>query len=156
CKNGVWSDWSACAGEGVCALTYTRACGTGGMQACVGACQWGACTGQTCQGPSSQPCGNCGMETRVCDNGAWSDWSACGGEGLCLPPSTRACGNAGTQTCNASCQWNACSGQSCVGPASQTCGSCGNQTRSCDNGTWSAWSACTGEGACAPASSQSC
>ncbi|HVH45477.1 MAG TPA: hypothetical protein VM925_24155 [Labilithrix sp.] len=145
---GQWSEWSACTDEGVCALNATQACGTGGTQTCTAACAWGACTGQTCTGASSEPCGNCGARTRSCNNGTWSEWSACGGEGVCTPNATEACGSGGTRTCNASCSWNSCVGQTCTGSSTQPCGNCGTQSRTCNNGTWSSWSACTGEGVC--------
>src|SRR5204862_539619 len=111
CSNGVWSSWSACMGEGACAPGSMQACGTGGMQTCTPACQWDACRGQTCAGPMTQVCGNCGSQSRICNNGLWSDWSACAGEGACAPMATQACGMGGTQTCSASCQWNACTGE---------------------------------------------
>jgi hypothetical protein len=111
CGNGTWSDWSACSNQGTCAPGATQACGMGGTQTCTPACQWGTCGGQTCAGPATQACGNCGMQSRTCNNGAWSDWSACGGEGTCMPGATQACGMGGTQTCSAGCQWDACMGE---------------------------------------------
>jgi hypothetical protein len=95
-NTGTWSDWSGCSDEGVCMPGDTRACGRGGRQTCTDACAWSsACTGQTCEGPSTQMCGTCntGTRTRVCNpgTGAWSDWSMCVG-GACTPGS----GGAGT------------------------------------------------------------
>jgi hypothetical protein len=156
CSNGTWSAFGPCMNQGACAPTAMQACGSGGTQTCTAACQWGACGGQTCAGPSSQACGNCGTQTRTCANGVWSDWSACGGQGVCVPAATQACGTGGMQTCNASCQWDPCGSQTCAGPASQGCGNCGTQTRTCDNGTWSDWGACGGEGECVPMSMQAC
>jgi hypothetical protein len=162
CRDGVWSAWGACAGEGVCAPNATQACGSGGTQSCGGSCQWGACGTQMCAGPSSQACGNCGTQTRSCDpdTGTWSAWNTCTGEGVCTPAATRTCGQMGTQTCTASCQWGAaCTGQMCpAGPSSQGCGNCGTQTRTCDGNTgmWSAWGACMGEGVCTPTTTRTC
>lgn len=141
-KSGNWSDWSACTGEGVCELNTTEACGAGGTRTCVAGCQWGSCTGQTCTGPSTESCGKCGTRTRSCDNGTWSSWSACTGEGTCAPSATQACGTGGTQTCNATCQWGGCTDQTCSGSSTQTCGTCGTQSRTCSNGIWSSWSTC--------------
>jgi hypothetical protein len=61
-----------------------------------------------CAGSATQACGNCGTQTRTCDKGVWSAWSACAGEGVCAPDTTQGCGTAGTQTCGTSCQWSAC------------------------------------------------
>jgi hypothetical protein len=111
-----------------------------------------------CSGPVSESCGNCGVHSRACANGAWTNWSACSGEGVCAAAAMRACGNGGSQTCTAQCAWTACGNQTCSGSSSQACGSCGTQTRTCDpsNGTWSSWSSCAGEGVCAPNTTQSC
>jgi hypothetical protein len=156
CDNGVWSGWSACSNEGVCAPGSMKTCGTGGNQTCNAACQWDACGGQTCAGPATQACGNCGTQARTCNNGSWSAWSACSGEGACAPSATQACGAGGSRTCGASCQWGTCLGQPCAGPATQACGNCGTQARTCNNGVWSDWGACGGEGACAPGATQAC
>jgi hypothetical protein len=125
CRNGAWSEWGACGGEGPCAPNATQACGSAGTQSCGGSCQWGACTMQTCAGAASQACGNCGTQTRTCDgtSGTWSAWGACTGEGACAPGATQACGSGGTQSCGGSCQWGACTMQTCAGAASQACGS---------------------------------
>jgi alpha-tubulin suppressor-like RCC1 family protein len=158
CEEGMWSDWSVCSAEGACAAGATRACGHGGTQLCGSTCQWAECLGQTCDGPGSQSCGNCGTQTRACNNGTWSDWSACGGQGACPPNQTQSCGAGGTQVCGGSCQWGTCGSQVCMGPASEACGNCGTRTRSCDGSTgqWSAWSACTGAGECARDQTRSC
>ena len=93
---------------------------------------------RSCDGPSSQACGQCGTRTRTCTNGMWSDWSACSGEGVCQPKASESCGRSGTATCTDSCEWGACrcaSGElECgngVGDCSSpddvtTCGSCTN------------------------------
>ena len=31
-----------------------------------------------CIGPSERSCGNCGTQTRTCQDGEWSSWSGCG------------------------------------------------------------------------------
>jgi hypothetical protein len=152
CDNGTWSDWSVCSTGGVCTPNTAQQCGSGGIEYCGGLCQWGGCTNQSCPGPSAQTCGNCGTQTRTCNNGVWSAFGACGSEG-CAPGSNQVCGADGSQTCNASCQWDPCD---CVGPSSQICGNCGTQTRTCNAGTWQAWSACGGEGVCTPSTTQPC
>lgn len=156
CENGTWREWSACAGEGVCAPGSSQACGSQGSQSCGADCRWGACAGQRCEGPASRACGNCGTQTRSCDDGRWSDWTACGGQGACAPDSTERCGQGGTRHCGGACQWGACAGQTCDGPPTRACGNCGTQSRTCANGVWSDWSACDGQGACAPNAMQSC
>ena len=156
CVAGGWSAWGACAGEGVCAANATQACGAGGTQICGGNCQWGTCGGQACAGVATQSCGNCGSQTRTCNNGTWSAFSACAGEGVCAPATPQACGTGGTQTCEPTCQWGTCTGQTCSGPTTQACGSCGSQSRTCNNGTWSAWSTCAGEGACPALRTRGC
>src|SRR5205814_9206693 len=100
--------------------------------------------GGTCAGPTSQACGHCGTQTRTCDSGQWSAWSACTGEGACSSGMSQACGTGGTQSCGGDCKWGACGNQTCPGPSTQACGKCGTSTRTCDNatGTWSAWSPC--------------
>jgi hypothetical protein len=158
CNNatGAWSSWSSCSGQGECQPSATQACGTGGSQTCSSTCVWGNCTGQTCTGVTSQSCGNCGSQTRTCNNGVWSAWSACMNQGECSPNDSQACGTNGKQTCNNSCKWNSCTGQSCTGEAVEACGNCGTHSRTCNNGVWSTWSTCTGQGACAPGSVQTC
>jgi hypothetical protein len=158
CQNGTLSEWSACTGQGQCVPGASQACGMGGTQMCDATCRFTACMGQTCAGPASQPCGNCGMQTRTCANGVWSGWSACAGEGACAPNASQSCGAGGTRSCGGTCQWGACGNQSCTGPATQLCGACGTQGRTCDSSTgqWSAWSACTSEGVCSPNATRAC
>ena len=113
-----------------------------------------------CAGPASQACGNCGTQTHTCNagTGMWSAWSACTGEGTCMPGASQMCGNGGVQSCDAACAWGACGKQTCPGSPSQACGNCGTQTRVCDpnTGVWSAFTACTGEGTCKSGSTQGC
>ena len=156
CDDGVWSAWSECQGEGECSPDASEACGSQGSRTCGGNCQWSECAGQTCTGPDTEACGNCGTRHRVCDNGVWSSWSECSGEGDCAPNDRQACGSSGTQTCGGDCHWGTCTGQTCSGPSSEACGNCGTHTRTCKNGVWSSWSACSGEGVCTPTTSQSC
>ncbi len=146
-STGMWSAWSACSGEGQCAPNSTQSCGAGGMQSCGGDCTWGSCGNQTCSGPTTQPCGNCGTQARTCDasTGMWSAWSACKNEGVCAPSSTTPCGSGGTATCDsATCQWGQCMGQNCgAAPLTQSCSCNGTQSRTCNNGVLSAWSTCS-------------
>lgn len=160
-STGIWSAWSACNGQGECAPNSSQSCGSGGTQSCGGNCKWSECGNQACPGASTQACGKCGTQTRTCDksSGAWSAWSACSGEGECMPKSPQTCGNGGTQSCGGDCKWpTTCSGQKCAGASSQPCGNCGTQIRTCDgnSGMWSAWSQCNGQGECAPSATQSC
>jgi hypothetical protein len=157
CTNGVFSEWSACTGEGVCAPGATQGCGQGGTSVCDGTCHAGTCM-PSCTGPATQACGNCGTQSRTCNNGTWSDWTSCAGQGACAAGSTQGCGVGGTATCSGTCQWGSCDHQMCPGSGSQACGQCGTQTRTCDQTTltWSGWSSCGMEGPCAPGATQPC
>ncbi|HVU03705.1 MAG TPA: hypothetical protein VHE30_18225 [Polyangiaceae bacterium] len=109
CENGRWTAFSACADAGVCSPNAKQSCGNGGTQTCGKSCQWGQCLGQTCDGSFVQSCGVCGIQTRTCQNGVWSPFSACTGERDCIPGTTRTCnGDSGTQACNFQCFWDAC------------------------------------------------
>jgi hypothetical protein len=91
-----------------------------------------------CAGEASQACGNCGMQTRICDpsTGQWSEWLPCSGEGECKAGVPGTCGTGGTRTCGSDCTWGtACSGQECSGALTRACGNCGRETRSCDSNT---------------------
>ena len=158
CTDGLWGDWGSCLSEGVCAPGLSEACGRGGTRICMGDCEWGPCLSQQCEGPTSRACGNCGTQTRRCDNGVWSEWSTCSGPGVCAPNSTRSCGAGGTQVCGGSCQWGLCTSQLCVGAPAEACGNCGTRTRSCDDSTgeWSGFGSCEDEGACTPDSTREC
>jgi len=159
CQNGLWSLWSPCAGEGLCAPNAAQSCGSGGVSICGGDCKWGPCDQQSCTGPVSQTCGNCGTQYRVCNNGAWSTWSACEKQGLCAPNAAASCGSGGTQTCGGNCQWGACTAQVCPGAAAEQCGpQCGTKTRTCDptTATWSDWGECTSDGVCEPGQTRAC
>jgi hypothetical protein len=107
-------------------------------------CCGGACTG-ACAPDSveSRACGNCGTQTRTCDDDCtWGDWGACTGAGPCAPGTneTEACGNCGTRqrSCGGDCEWDdwsACAGEGVcqVGAVrQQACGDCGNQEQRCD------------------------
>jgi hypothetical protein len=160
-NSGTWSAWSECTEQGACQPNQVRACGSSGTQVCGANCQWGtACNDQVCGGPTTQACGNCGVQTRTCDSttGRPSAWSACMDQGVCKPNATNACGSQGTQTCGQNCQWgSACTGQKCVEPKTQACGNCGTQSSTCDPNTGRAsWSTCSGEGKCAPGDTQMC
>ena len=133
--------------------------------ACATPCPSGAtCGGGQCMcvGLASQPCGNCGTQTRTCTGGAWSMWSACSGEGACAGNDTQPCMGSGTQTCvAATCTWGSCScgaDTACAGTCTDVdtdahnCGSCGNDctmqapagaTETCSGGVCSAPSCLT-------------
>ena len=127
----------------------------------------GCSPGQT----KSQPCGNCGTQTKTCDSScSWGSWGSCTGEGECSPGQTGSsqnCGNCGTkvQKCNSSCQWEwgSCTGEGDCSPgqtgSSQDCGKCGTKVQKCNNYCQWEWGSCNGQGECSPGqtgSSQDC
>ncbi|HKP59048.1 MAG TPA: hypothetical protein VJV78_20140 [Polyangiales bacterium] len=158
----TWSQFGVCEQEGSCEANSTRPCGTRGMQTCGGNCEWdAACTGQVCEGPATQVCGNCGIRTRSCDTntGVWSEWSECTREGVCVPGQVQNCGAGGTQICQLSCQWSLeCNGQACAGEMTQSCQRCGTQNRACDgnSATWLPWGLCLNQGPCNPGATRRC
>jgi hypothetical protein len=159
CRNGKWSEWSACSGEGVCVPNTAQVCGEQGSQTCDATCAWAECTGQSCgDDVATRACGNCGTQARACDNGTWSEWGACSGAGECAPSDVQACGAEGSQACGGNCAFGECTNQVCPGANSDACERCGSRTRSCDpaTGNWSDWSACTGQGACEPNATERC
>ena len=158
CQAGRWSLWSPCSDQGACTSGSAQACGASGMQTCGAECQWSPCQAQLCEGPATRACGNCGTQHRSCENGLWSEWSPCSGEGECTPDTTQSCGASGTQTCGGNCRWADCENQVCAGAALQGCGNCGSRTRECNrrSAKWSDWSACAGEGSCAPNAARNC
>jgi len=158
CQNGLWSALGMCADQGVCIPEMIESCGVNGIRTCGGDCTWGDCENQTCDGPATRSCGNCGTQHRSCNNGAWSEWSACGEEGVCMPGTSQACGSGGNQACMGNCDWGDCTMQVCEGPASEPCGNCGTRERACDPNTavWADWGECQGEGECRPDSTQPC
>jgi hypothetical protein len=104
------------------------ASGAYGYQGFVGG---GDTAGVTCPGACApgafEPCGACG--SRTC--GADCRWSACAGEGPCLPGTTRPCvGGCAHEVCSAACTW------------------CGCPTVGCDacEGSAAEWSGCRGNG----------
>src|SRR4051812_24788949 len=44
-----------------------------------------------CSGLSEQECGNCGTQTRTCNDGVWSAWSACAETCTCAGPGSQSC-----------------------------------------------------------------
>ena len=123
-----------------------------------GVCQFGQCVkqGQGICTPNavdtqSQPCGNCGTQTRTrtcstgCDWGAWGDWGACGGQGVCAPnqtdSQTQGCGNCGSQsqsrTCGGNCQWGGCG----LKPGAECTWNSGSHYKCCSTHNWSFCSA---------------
>ncbi|HLC65098.1 MAG TPA: MopE-related protein [Candidatus Nanoarchaeia archaeon] len=116
------------------------------------------CTpGQT----QTQPCGNCGSQTRTCQsNGQWGSYGVCTGQGVCSPGSSQlqGCGNCGTQTrtCQSTCQWGSygtCNNQGPCSPGTTQTVSCdtglpgiceeGEQSRTCQSSCqWGAYGTC--------------
>ncbi len=152
-------DGSACSPEDACTPTTS--------------CQAGICTGPTNADCSpgdnhSVPCGNCGLETQICDSDCtWGDFSACQNEGPCTPGEigleTEACAcgqKARTRTCTDGCTWgtwsawSACTNNGECEPGDTHgagCGNCGTQTQTCtDQCSWGSWSSCTNQGSCTP------
>jgi hypothetical protein len=112
--------------------------------------------GASCAGLSFQPCGDCGQQRRTCMNGKWSDWGQCLGQGVCTPNASEMCGSDGMRVCLNTCDWDDCTGQTCVGNAVEACGNCGTRRRTCTNGEWSEWGECENSGQCAPGTTQAC
>lgn len=139
----------------------------------------------SCQGPERQACGNCGTQSRTCEDGNWSAWSECTGEGECTAGTTERCEN-GSRTCSGSCSWGVCETCACQGRATQACaggeqvcdgcqwgacvqyacqagdtqqqdcGNCGKQTLTCSaSHTWET-SECQNQGECSPGDFQAC
>jgi hypothetical protein len=95
----------------VCAPGSVQTCASTGAQlTCDTKCQWsGTCPNATCEGATTQACGNCGRQSRRCANGTWTEWTDCAGESTeCKPQDRRACRTGGEQLCNTKCQWNDC------------------------------------------------
>lgn len=123
-----------------------------GLMCSSGTCILSGSTVQSCVGSSQQECANCGIQTRSCNNGVWSAWGQCQGQG----PSLQSCGNCGTQsrTCTNGVwsTWGVCQNQGqCMPGQVQTCGSGGSLT--CDNSC--RWGTCQGQ-ACSGSPMQSC
>ena len=158
CQGGLWSEFGTCTNEGACAPEASEACGANGLRTCGGDCTWSECENQSCDGPHTRSCGDCGTQRRTCREGEWSEWSACVDEGACMPGATRACGEHAVQACQGSCEWRSCEVQVCDGASTRACGDCGTQTRICESasGEWSDWGACEDEGECRPDSSRPC
>jgi hypothetical protein len=134
-----------CRGSGVCTPCTANADCPSATICVAGNCQ----APRTCQGPTSQVCGRCGTQTRVCDpaTGVFGAFGPCMMEGVCTPGETRTCPDGpGIQTCTASCTFGACNctprtvcptGQNCGSVAdgcngTLACGTCGSGQR-CDN-----------------------
>ena len=89
-------------------------------------------------------CGNCGVQTRTCIAGTWSDYSACSSEGECSAGATETCGNGGMRTCTTVCMWNSCAGETPAAPATPTNVAATYQSANARNYvTWSAVSGAT-------------
>jgi hypothetical protein len=68
----------------------------------------GESAGNECETEASEGCGLCGTRTRECQNGYWSEWSECAGQGECAANSSEACGGEILRYCTAACRWCAC------------------------------------------------
>ena len=104
----------------------------------------------------SEACGACGQRVRRCDqNGRWTPFGACEGEGVCVPDATRQspCGRCGeaVETCTAACAWGAssvCEGEGMCDPMAEDeedCADGGTRVRTCGpECAWGAFTACGG------------
>jgi hypothetical protein len=172
CSNGKCACTPTSCAMGCCSGTTclpgitNMACGIGGAMCapCNTSCinnSCGACTPNTMQ---TTACGNCGTQTRTCDNnGVWGPFGNCMNQGTCAPTTTRtvACGNCGTETdtCSNACQWmlGACTKQGPCAPKNTrtvACGNCGMETDTCSNACQWVAGNCAGQGACAPGDTQ--
>lgn len=112
-----------------------------------------------CVGSASQACGLCGMQTRSCEAGVWSDFGPCMmAPDACEPGASEECPAGGVRTCGDNCTWGGCVSKACDGEPGQPCGNCGTQSRDCDpnTGMWSEWGECKGEGMCKAGDSRDC
>ena len=113
------------------------------------------------------PCGNCGVQNRVCSkDGQWGDLGPCLGEGPCAPnePEEETCDNCGKRTriCTAECvwsEWTVCGDVGeCKPGAEELAGCedlCGSRTRVCDEKcAWGEYGECDEEAGCAPGAPQ--
>ena len=115
-----------------------------------------------------QPCGDCGVEIRVCSaQCSWGDYGEC--QQGCVPDSVEtgvSCGDCGHEEriCNANCTWGdwQCVGEGECSEGQQEfgvdCGNCGQPRRTCRaDCTWGSWE-CINEGVCSPqaTSTQGC
>ncbi len=136
CNNGIWSDWNgsytneSCsveqAGDDVRAVNMVDCDGTphGGSEARTMYQSATVQYGDTCV-PETQ--------TRICDNGTWSDWSGSYANESCSVDGPQNCGNTLHGNMDSRIRYEKSSvaaGQTCV---SET------QTRVCNNGIWSGW-----------------
>ena len=113
----------------------------------------------------NEPCGKCGQRSRTCgEDGKWSDWGACAGEGECSPGDklSESCGKCGTKTrtCNASCSWvvGACEGEGVCTPGQKETQACtgGTKERVCGQDCqWNPWGDCVSTG-CTEGATQDC
>ena len=101
----------------------------------------------------TRPCGQCGREERVCNNGGeWGMWSMCLGSGVCEPGAeeSEGCGDVGSRQrlCGEDCQWQEYSDCiQCEDGTSEACytgsselvgiGACTEGMRICSRGQWS-------------------
>lgn len=101
----------------------------------------------------TRPCGLCGQEERVCNEGGeWAEWSMCMDSGVCEPGAeeSEGCGDNGSRqrVCGNDCQWQDYSECiQCEDGTTETCytgpaelvgiGACTEGMRSCSRGQWS-------------------
>jgi len=110
-----WGGWGSCTGEKQCSPGSTKSCGNCGTTTCNTSCGWGSCGGQgecAAGAQDSQGCGNCGSQTRTCNNScSWGGWGSCGGEGPCAPGAIGYADSVGCtpcqqKTCSSQCEWS--------------------------------------------------
>lgn len=124
-----------------------------------GRCIEGACYILECEEGESDsvPCGDCGVQERLCSQGRWVTQGQCADQGECSPGDQEAgpCGQ-GSRGCDEACQWGPWAelpeGSCEPGQTEQrACGNCGAMERTClDACQWGEWSQCSQEQACTP------
>jgi len=114
--DGLDNDCDGSIDDGVAPRPCSTHCGSG-EERCEGG-RWSCSAPETCECTPAgtgelEACGNCGERSRSCDSSLrWDPWSACAGEGPCVPSTTdscvTSCASAGTHLCAATCEWEAC------------------------------------------------
>ena len=145
CTGGVWSAWSACSGEGVCAPGTRESCMGSGARTCSSSCVWSSCSGYCGDGTCSNgencatcPAPECACSMGVCDSSIGT-CVACGGVGQACCSGTP-CGGSTSAICLAgTCRHCGLSSEPCCGSgapcgASLTCSATSSTCQPCSAG----------------------